>query len=335
MYLQIYCCKISSIKMKDTAFKKHISRYLKNQLQAEEKQKLDNWLDDLAGNDSFDGLNTAEKAETESRIYKQLTDRISKTEKSISLSIRLKPLLKIAASIALFTTLLFIFRVSLKEVFNIGQYVSIRNYKGKITKTILSDGSIIWLKGNSKLDFPIKFKGGLRKVDLDGEALFEVAKDARHPFIIRCGTLTTRVLGTSFNIKHSINKTEIDVLTGRVFLSSKIAAPITLQPNQKAVYCESKKTLIKEARPVLEIAELTKGTEYNMFFNDARVEDVLHRIEKKFEVEISVKNPKLKDNLITADFTDQSLINTLNMMGEALNLDFEIEGRSVILKNKV
>ncbi|MGI4022862.1 MAG: FecR family protein [Janthinobacterium lividum] len=323
--------------MKKSAFNELIKHYLQDQLKATDKQKLEDWLAYLAEDDSYQQLSETEQAETEKRIYDKLAKRIENTEKPAGFVTvtRLKPLLKIAASIALVSALIFTFRDPLKEVFNIGQYVSVQNHKGQITKTILSDGSIIWLKGNSKFDYPIKFKGVLRKVNLDGEALFEVAKDAHHPFIIQCGTLTTRVLGTSFNIKHTSNKTEVDVLTGRVFLSSKNTAVVILQPNQKAVYSESKKTLVKEAQPVLEIAELTKGTEYNMFFNDARVEDVLHRIEKKFEVEITVNNPKLKANLITADFTDQSLINTLNMMGEALNLDFEIDGQSVILKNKV
>ncbi len=322
--------------MRKSTFDKLIRQYLKDQLKATDKQKLDDWLAYSAENEPDSQLSETEQAEAESRIYNKLTKRIEGVEKHTGFSvIRLKPLLKIAVSIVLFSVLVFVFRVRLKEIFDIGQDASIQNYKGHITKTILSDGSIIWLKGNSKLNYPIKFKGSLRKVDLDGEALFEVAKDAHHPFIIHCGTLTTRVLGTSFNIKHTGNKTEVDVLTGRVFLSSETTAAVTLQPNQKAVYCESKKSMIKEAQPVLRFAELTKGTEYNMFFNDARVEDVLHRIEKKFEVTIYMKNPKIKSSLITADFTDQSLINTLNMMSEALNLDFEIDGQSVILKNKV
>jgi transmembrane sensor len=323
--------------MKKRAFNKLVKQYLQNQLKATDKQKLDNWLGYLAQNETYQRLTEAEQAEAEKRIYSKLVKRIQNTEKPevISVIARLKPVLKVAACIALASLLVFSFRVRLKEVFNIQQYASVQNYKGHITKTILSDGSIIWLKGNSKLNYPIRFKGDLRKVDLVGEALFEIAKDAHRPFIIYCGTLTTRVLGTSFNIKHSSQKTEVNVLTGRVFLSSKSTGTITLHPHQKAIYSELKKTLVKEAQPDVEVAGLTKGTEYNMFFNDARVEDVLQRIEKKFEVAITVKNPKLKSSMITADFTDQSLVNTLNMMSEALNIAFEIDGQAILLKNKV
>ena len=50
---------------------------------------------------------------------------------------------------------------------------------------------------------------------------------------------------------------------------------------------------------------------------------------------ISVQDAKLNNSLITADFTDQSLVNTLNMMSEALNIDYEIEGQSVVLKDRI
>lgn len=322
--------------MKNPEFDRLIERYLNGKLKPEEKQKVEKWLDELAKDKAFDLLSEVEKLDSENRISNRLAERINFAENKVNsaLIVRLKPLLKIASCIALFGMLLFGFRVKIKELFNIQQIASVVNSKGHITKSILSDGSIVWLKGNSKLNFPIKFRGDLRNVDLEGEALFEVAKDAAHPFIIHCGTLTTKVLGTSFNIKHTRNQIEVNVLTGRVFLSSKNSGALTLHPHQKAVYSELKKTLIKGAQPAFEVAALTKGTEYNMYFNDARVGDVLQRIEKKFEVGISVKDSKLNNSLITADFTDQSLVNTLNMMSGALSVDYEIDGQSIVLKNK-
>ena len=204
--------------MKDTEFNKLIDRYLKDQLEPEEKQKLENWLDYLAKNEVSEKLSVKGASDAGEKIYRQLMERIKATEKPKRvLVIGLKSILKIASCIALFGVLIVGFRVRLKEFFNIGQYALVVNAKGHITKSILSDGSIVWLKGNSKLNYPVKFKGSSRKVDLEGEALFEVAKDAAHPFIIRCGTLTTRVLGTSFNIRQNKNKTEVAVLTGRVF----------------------------------------------------------------------------------------------------------------------
>ncbi|HEY0611277.1 MAG TPA: DUF4974 domain-containing protein, partial [Chitinophaga sp.] len=78
----------------------------------------------------------------------------------------------------------------------------------------------------------------------------------------------------------------------------------------------------------------TKGTEYDMSFNDARMTEVIHRIEKKFEVDIQTEDTTITSNLFTADLTDQSLKNTMEMISQALNLAFEIKGKTILLKQK-
>jgi len=82
----------------------------------------------------------------------------------------------------------------------------------------LADGTKVWLSPNSKLSYPARFEGNERGVTLDGEAFFEVTHDAKHPFIIKSGDLSTTVLGTSFNVtaytkQHTINVT---LVTGKV-----------------------------------------------------------------------------------------------------------------------
>lgn len=322
--------------MEEKEFEILIDKYLNDQLSDDEKTSIELWLHHVTDPKATDFLIELEREERGMRIYKELNDRIKEDRKKSrsALILSMRPVLKIAASVLLCGLLVFAFRTRVKEIFIAEQYASATNVKGRITKTILSDGSIVWLKGKSKLTYPVTFSGNLRNVDLEGEALFEVAKDHLHPFVIHCAGLSTRVLGTSFNIKYTSHKIEVNVLTGRVFLSSKNSAAVTLHPYQKAVYSELRKTIVKQAGPVVEVASLTNGTEYNMLFNDARVEDVLQRIGKKFEVQISVKNQKINNNRITADFTDQSLLNTVSMMSEAFNLGFRIDGKSVTLEDK-
>jgi len=320
--------------MEAKEFDKLIDKYLQDQLGDTEKGKVEDWLQHITDHHAADLLTDAEQEDRGKRIFTALNQQIRYSKPKPSLVKRMQPVLRIAASLMIICSLIFIFRTRLKEVFNIDQIASVTNSGKHITKTILSDGSIVWLKGNSKLIYPRKFRGGLRNVDLEGEALFEIAKDPAHPFIIKCAGLVTKVLGTSFNIKHSSKNIEINVLTGKVFLSSGRIRALTLQPYQKAVYSEVKKTIMKDKDPVFEVAALIKGTEYNMLFNDARVGDVVHRIEKKFEVNIAVKKPKLMSSRITADFTDQSLLNTMTLMSEALNLNFKIDEAAVVLEDR-
>ncbi|WPU95285.1 FecR family protein [Mucilaginibacter sabulilitoris] len=319
--------------MRDKEFETLIDLYLKDQLSMEEKFKVEEWLRHITDESAFGNLTETEKDASQSKTYADLMNRIGPvgSPKRTSVIIRMRLWLKVASCFVLLGIAVFAFSNQLKDIFNIQRYTSVANSAGHITKSILSDGTIVWLKGNSKLSYPVKFQGNLRNVDLEGEALFEVAKDAAHPFIIHCGVLTTRVLGTSFNIKRTSNKIEVNVLTGRVFLSSANAAAVTLRPHQKGTFSEVKKTIIQETHPVVEVASLTRGTEYDMFFNDATIGEVLHRIGKKFEVKINYKALRPNNTRITADFTDQSLVNTMNMMCEALNLEFAIKQGAVTI----
>lgn len=320
--------------MEAKEFDKLIDKYLNDQLNDEEKDKVEDWLQHITDDQAADRLIASEQEDRGKRIFTALDHQIRNSKPKLSILKRMQPVLKIAASLIIFCSLIFVFRTRLKEVFNIDQIAYATNSGKHITKTILSDGSIVWLKGNSRLIYPLRFRGSLRNVDLEGEALFEIAKDPSHPFVIKCAGLSTRVLGTSFNIKHTSKKIEVNVLTGKVFLSSGDSIALTLHPYQKAVYSELKRTIVKEKGPVVEVASLIQGTEYNMSFNDARVGDVVHRIEKKFEINIAIKEPRLMSSRITADFTDQSLLNTITIMSEALNLDFQIEEGSVMLTDK-
>lgn len=321
--------------MQNKDFDTLIEKYLNNQLSTEEKDKLELWVKYLADHSAAEELTGAEQKERGDRMFKALGKRIHAAEPvKMTRFLRPGPMLKVAAALFLCCSLIFLFRTRLFEALNIPQYAAVSNTGKQITKAILSDGSIVWLKGNSELIYPLKFKGSLRMVELKGEALFEIAKDPAHPFEISCAGLKTRVLGTSFNIRHASNKIEVNVLTGRVFLSSGKSAPLILHPYQKAVYLEQKKTIVKQPEPLLEVASLTRGTEYMMQFHDARVADVLQRIESKFEVEITCRDKRINNSRITADFTDQSLFNTISMVSDVFNMDFRIAGQSVTLTDK-
>lgn len=201
-------------------------------------------------------------------------------------------------------------------------------------KILLSDGSIIWLKAGSRLSYPETFSGSERVVVLEGEALFEISKNPERPFIIHTGELTTRVLGTSFNIKNTFHHTEVYVLTGKVSVSlTKSNQKIELLPNEKVMYSHAS-MLLKKEDDVIETklaSEYTKGTEYNMYFQDTKVSDIVGHIEGKFSVRVRV-NGSIQSCVITADFTDQSLHNTLDMICEALNATYDIDDDEVTLK---
>jgi ferric-dicitrate binding protein FerR (iron transport regulator) len=95
---------------------------------------------------------------------------------------------------------------------------------GETKEVSLPDGSTVWLNEASKLTYNKSFGSQSRMATLEGEAFFEVARDEEKPFKVSSGGVTTKVLGTSFNIKNERknNKVEIVVSSGKVAFYSTV-----------------------------------------------------------------------------------------------------------------
>lgn len=102
---------------------------------------------------------------------------------------------------------------------------------------VLDDGSKIWMNSDSYLKFPDRFtEDGIRKVELYGEAYFEVAKDSLRPFVVKTPEAEIKVLGTTFNVQFYKDKPLVTTLTsGRVEIVVGDNKSVELNPGQQAV----------------------------------------------------------------------------------------------------
>src|SRR5258706_2663308 len=131
-----------------------------------------------------------------------------------------------------------------------------------VEKIILNDGSLVWLRAGSRLVYFEKPEDGIRYAELKGEALFEVAKDVSHPFVIRCGEARIRVLGTSFSVRTVSDSLELKVLTGTVnFSSATNKAGMDVVPNERLVYKVDGK-IEKFSMDKKEVPAIVADTEY-------------------------------------------------------------------------
>lgn len=328
-----------------------LEKYHQSTLSEQEKALLHDWVEDLGKNQDYSALTELDKVEMKNNLRAFINKKSGEKVKAISPHQARQPKAsadpgglagarvawRIAASVLLLVTLTYsIWRLTpLRDsLFPYGQIIS-TSVSGSINKILLADGSIVWLKNNSTLSHPKKFSGDDRQVTLEGEALFEVAKDPEYPFIIQCGDLTTTVVGTSFNIKASEENIEVMVLTGKVALTSATDKQgIVVLPDEKAVYNGLKKQLAKVETAKEEPVAVVSGTEYDMNFKNTRMSDIIRRIERKFNVEASVDDPSLGNCVITADFTDQPLKKTLDIITAALSVEYEVDDNEVKLSGK-
>jgi len=194
--------------------------------------------------------------------------------------------------------------------------------RGKIVT--LADGSKIWLNRGATLTYPKQFTGGVRNVELEGEAFFKVAKNRKKPFVIKMENAVVKVLGTSFNINSGKEKTEVTVATGTVKVtnigsnknviikkgfSAKVAGAgvekfETVNPNYQA--WRTGKFEFKNVEVTKVINELNRyykrqlrieGTVaddclFSASFNRTKLKDVVEIIELACDVKITIENKK-------------------------------------------
>lgn len=115
-----------------------------------------------------------------------------------------------------------------------GGMKTITTPRGKDFEVVLSDGTVVLLNADSKLIFPKHFVGNNRKVRLEGEAYFKVTKNKHLPFIVETDKVSTKVLGTEFNLKaYPHSPANVTLITGSVAVNSN-GKEILLKPGQNA-----------------------------------------------------------------------------------------------------
>src|SRR5260221_4679650 len=147
-----------------------------------------------------------------------------------------------------------------------------------------------------------------------------------HPFVIRCGEASIRVVGTSFSVRMVSDSLELKVLTGKVkFSSATNKEAVEVEPNERLVY-KVNGEMEKFSMDKKEVPAIVADTEYNMLFTNGTLEEVMKSISKKFYVAIELTDKQPGQCRITADFTDHSLESTLKMSTEVLDVTYTRNG---------
>lgn len=290
---------------------------------------------------------------TKDQMLEKITERIAEIEGRKQLNrlhrrpsrqrhlFNLSDLKKIAAILILVISVAFFFYNRNKQAFPEHNTLSETHQPKKVMPSViyLSDGSRVRLKEDSKLEYPTVFRGDTREVTLIGEAFFEVAKNKEKPFIIHAAGLTTKVLGTSFNIKAYENdaSAEVTVVTGKVSVSvnneTKLEnKDIVLMRNQKAIYSKNGDLIMREVTDKGILNKIDKKT--NLVFNETPLKEIIKVLNTYYEANIILANEALKNCLITAELTDEPIEMSLKILTKAIGAEYEVNEDEIILKGK-
>lgn len=163
------------------------------------------------------------------------------------------------------------------------------NPRGKRSKIILPDSSVIYLGPASSVRYPEKFGAVNREIALQGDAYFEVKPDQRHPFTVQTGEISTRVLGTSFKID-AFRDIAVSVTTGKVQVVKKDSELAQLTPGQQVIWNRETGRAVTTQADIDEIKEWKNG---RVTFVNTTLEDIAETLERWYDVDIRFSNEQV------------------------------------------
>ena len=206
---------------------------------------------------------------------------------------------------------------------------SYTNDVGKVSTFLLPDGSKVWLSSGSTIEYAEDFPGN-RAVNLSGEAFFEVIPNPKSPFKITTSSVTTEVLGTSFNLKsYDQTRVELSVYSGRVRFGdhrSDIHSEDLLKGERISWTAEKGLSEIE----LFDLNQLPGWREGKISFNNASIDEIKSTLERWFKVDIGVEG-NAKNCHYSGEFTQARLDEILETLSYTLNLTYKINNADVTI----
>ncbi|MGN6341472.1 MAG: FecR family protein [Ginsengibacter sp.] len=207
-------------------------------------------------------------------------------------------------------------------------YNTISTPRGGQYQLMLADGSKVWLNAASSLRFPASFAGKERKVELLGEAYFEVAKNAAMPFKVKVHGMEVEVLGTHFNINSYDNESIVrtTLLEGSIKINKDDKSSL-LKPGQQAQMNEAGEIKIISN---VDVEEAIAWKEGKFQFDKADIHAIMRQLARWYDVEVEYKGNVSSHfgGTISRDVNLSQVLNMLHLTGE---VNFKIEGKKVVV----
>lgn len=235
---------------------------------------------------------------------------------------------------------------------------------GAKSKMVLPDGTTVWLNSGSKLTYSDNFRDSIRSVELDGEAFFDVVKDAKHPFIVHTSGIDIRVLGTAFNVKSYAGESTIEATLIRgiieVVKKDEPQSPkVILRPHEKLVFNKEEQTMEKTSgtaentktdktiiasRGII-ITPLPKNKSdttleetswvYNkLIFEGDTFNELAKKMERWFNIQIVFKDQKVQEYRVAGVFENETVEQALQALQLIVPFNYKINGNEIEILKK-
>ncbi len=198
---------------------------------------------------------------------------------------------------------------------------------GGTFSVVLSDGSKVWLNASSSIEFPAAFANDSRSVRINGEAYFEIAKDARRPFYVVNRGAEVKVLGTHFNVKSYPDeyRSEVTLLEGSVKFTKDGRSQL-LKPGKQITYKENS----SEAEQDDANLEQVMAWRNQLFvFDNTNIDEIMTELKRWYGVSVNYEGEKPDisfTGVIPRNANISKVLEALELTGD---VTFGIEGKVI------
>ena len=211
-------------------------------------------------------------------------------------------------------------------------YNTLYNPKGSHQVLVtLPDETKVWLNSESSIKYPVSFAGNERRVEINGEAYFEVAHDKKRPFLVANRKTMIQVLGTHFNVNTYCDKEKVIVtlLEGSVKISNGSETNM-LKPGQQAQVDNDIKVLSKA-----DTAKVMAWKNEVFNFTQADIAEIMKQLERWYDVEVEYEEDLPSISLSGVIDRNINASRVIEMLQMSSGLDFRISGRKIMVRKKI
>ncbi len=332
--------------MKESAEIELLNRLMRNEASPEEVRQLCEWFKANGGGEELDTLysrrwdeskrSAAVDSEIQQRMYNRIRAQIK--EQRMSRKPRIVALrnqfLRYAAIILLLLAVglgSHLYTRSISQKMDNSYLVSVD--KGQRANVTLPDGTKVWLNSHSSLSYKSDYGSHERRVVLEGEAFFEVAKDVKHRFVVDAGKTQVEALGTSFNVKaYSEDKNIVTTLyTGSVRVSTPIR-DVVLRPGEQAmVNARTMRTQVDRPE-MLEYASMWRDNE--LAFTGQTLEEIAEVLNRMYNICIVFEDETIKKSRFSGVIRNNSLDNVIEIISLTASIEYRSVGDTVVLSKQ-
>lgn len=210
---------------------------------------------------------------------------------------------------------------------NTSAYNTLSTARGETYKVHLPDGTQVWLNAASSIRYATNFSAhAIRKVELDGEAYFEVSKDAKRPFVVHTGRQEVKVLGTRFNINSYTDESTISttLLEGTVEINRE-NNKTALRPGQQAILSSSGRLQVRE----VDTEPIISWTNNEFMFDGDDIDVVMRKIERWYNVKVVYQGAKTAEKFGGGLSRFEQVGQVLQLLEKTGAVKFRVEGKTI------